>query len=119
MGTPQSSHLDSSYVREPRTAVDRHGARSWRPVWSRSPSTADAPVATASSGEKHRGQYLTYKQEGKTRTVYVPVDLRRGGGTNGSKNTAGSSTLMQELSALSVARVRTHVRNRRQRAGRS
>ena len=33
------------------------------------------PGCRCVSGEKHRGHQLTYKVRGKTRTVYVPVDL--------------------------------------------
>jgi hypothetical protein len=69
-------------------------------------------------GEKHRGQYLTYKEEGKTRTVYVPLDL-----IEEVQQWIGEHRrlkhLMQELSQLTLARVRTHVVSRRRRAGRS
>lgn len=70
------------------------------------------------TGTKHLGTYVTFKEKGKTRTVYVPLELR--------EEVAGwiqehhrLKRLMQELSALSVARVRTHVTARRRRAGRS
>ena len=70
------------------------------------------------SGQKHEGSYLTFKEAGKTRTVYVPVDLREEvaqwiGEHRRLKH------LMQELSALTVARVHTHVKARQRRAGRS
>lgn len=76
------------------------------------------PGCHCQSGEKHRGHYLTYKEKGKTRTVYVPVDLIEEvqqwiGEHRRLKN------LMQELSQLTVARVRTHVVSRRRKAGRS
>ena len=69
-------------------------------------------------GEKHRGQYLTYKDKGQTQTVYVPVDLVEEV-KRWIKEHRRIKTLIRELSALSVARVRTHVRSRQQRAGRS
>ena len=76
------------------------------------------PGCHCQRGEKHRGQYLTYKEKGKTRTVYVPVDL-----VEEVKRWIAEhrriKTLIQELSALSVAEVRTHVRSRQLRAGRS
>ena len=33
------------------------------------------PGCHCAEGEKHHGHQLTYKVRGKTRTVYVPVDL--------------------------------------------
>ena len=69
-------------------------------------------------GEKHVGNYLTFKEKGKTRTVYVPLELveevrawideqRR------------LKQLMKEASELSVALIRGHVKDRQRRAGRS
>ncbi len=69
-------------------------------------------------GHKHVGNYLTAKVAGKTRTVYVPLDLvpevrawiaeaRR------------LKRLIQESSLLATALVRTHVAERKRKAGRS
>ena len=69
-------------------------------------------------GKGHPTQYLTCKQEGKTRCVYVPRDLlpkvrlwiqehRR------------LKKLAQHLSQLALARVQTHVTSQRRKAGRS
>lgn len=69
-------------------------------------------------GEKHHGHYLTYKEKGKTRTVYVPVDLLKEV-QQWLLEHRRIKQLIQELSVLSLARVRTHVRTRRLRAGRS
>jgi hypothetical protein len=69
-------------------------------------------------GEKHHGQYLTYKEKGKTRTVYVPVDLVKEVKLWLAEHRR-IKQLVQELSLLSLARVRTHVRHRQLRAGRS
>jgi len=33
------------------------------------------PGCHCQRGEKHPGHYITYKEKGKTRTVYVPLDL--------------------------------------------
>ena len=76
------------------------------------------PGCHCQRGEKHRGQYLTYKEKGQTRTVYVPVDLVEEV-KRWIEDHRRIKTLLRELSALSVARVRTHVRSRRRRAGRS
>lgn len=69
-------------------------------------------------GEKHVGQYLTFKVSGKTRTVYVPLDLVedvRQWIAEGRR----LKLLMKETSALAVALVATHVTERRRKAGRS
>jgi hypothetical protein len=70
------------------------------------------------SGQKHVGSYLTFKEHGKTRTVYVPMELRKEVGRWLAEHRR-LKQLMKELSALTVARVRTHVAARQRRAGRS
>jgi len=79
--------------------------------------TCGRPGCHCLRGEKHVGHYLTYKHKGTTKTVYVPQDmlvevrawvdehrrLRR---------------LSQEVSQLALALVRTHVTERRRKAGR-
>jgi hypothetical protein len=68
-------------------------------------------------GPLHQAHHLAFRQAGKTRTVYVPQDLleevrawvleyRR------------IKTLIDEISQLTVALVRGHVRQRRLRRGR-
>jgi len=75
------------------------------------------PGCHCAGGERHHGHQLTYKVGGKTRTVYVPVDLtaevrawideyRR------------LKCLIQEISQLTLALVRSHVRERKRRQGR-
>jgi hypothetical protein len=76
------------------------------------------PGCHCQTGKKHQGSYLTFKEQGKTRTVYVPVELREEVARWIAEHRR-LKHLMQELSALSVARVRTHVTTRRRRAGRS
>lgn len=69
-------------------------------------------------GHKHVGNYLTLKVAGKTRTVYVPLDMVsevRGWIAEGRRLKA----LMREASVLAVALVRCHVWERRRKAGRS
>lgn len=76
------------------------------------------PTCRCQRGHKHLGHYLTYKHQGKTRTVYVPLELlpevrqwiheyRR------------LKTLIQRISQLSLTRIRSHVTLRQRRAGRS
>ena len=69
-------------------------------------------------GEKHVGTYLTFKEQGKTRTVYVPLELREEVARWIAEHRR-LKQVMKDLSALSVARVRTHVQTQRRRAGRS
>jgi hypothetical protein len=69
-------------------------------------------------GEKHPGHYLTYKEKGKTRTVYVPLDLVEE--VKGwIEEHRRLRRLTQEISQLAIAQVRTHVTARNRRAGRS
>lgn len=69
-------------------------------------------------GHKHVGNYLTFKKAGKTRTVYVPMDLLeevRQWIAEGRR----LKGLMRESSQLAVAAVAGHVQARRRKAGRS
>lgn len=68
-------------------------------------------------GEKHRGYCLTYKEKGKTHTVYVPVDIIKEV-KQWIEEHRRLKRLMQELSLLTLAHVRTYVVSRRRRAGR-
>jgi hypothetical protein len=69
------------------------------------------------SGEKHRGHQLTYKVRGKTRTVYVPVDF-----TEEVRLWIDEhhrlKRLLQEISQLTLALVRSHAQERKRRRGR-
>jgi len=69
-------------------------------------------------GEKHVGNYITYSEHGKTRTVYVPLDLVEDVRAWIHEHRR-LKRLMKEISELSVALVRRHVTDRRRRAGRS
>ena len=69
-------------------------------------------------GHKHVGNYLTFKEAGKTRTVYVPLDLVedvRQWIAEGRR----LKDLMRESSRLAVALVAGHVQEKRRKAGRS
>jgi hypothetical protein len=68
-------------------------------------------------GPLHAGQHLTFKHHGKTRSVYVPKDLLvevRSWVAEHKRLKA----LLKEITALSLALVRTHVSQRRHKAGR-
>jgi len=75
------------------------------------------PGCRCERGEKHMGYYLTFKQAGKTRTVYVPLDMVmevRGWIAEHKR----LKQLSREISELAVAQVRMHVAERHRRAGR-
>lgn len=69
------------------------------------------------SGHKHVGHYLTFAVDGKTHTIYVPQDLVREvrGWIQEHKRI---KELGREISQLSIARIRSHVRDRRHRSER-
>jgi hypothetical protein len=70
-----------------------------------------------SHGELHGAWHLTYKVQGKTRTVYVPFDLLdtvRSWIDNHKRHKA----LLAEIHLLSVALVRSHAQTRKRKAGR-
>ena len=75
------------------------------------------PGCHCASCEKHHGHQLTYKGGGKTRTVYVPVDL-----TEEVRAWIDEyrrlKCLIQEISQLTLALVRSHVQDRKRKAGR-
>jgi hypothetical protein len=68
-------------------------------------------------GPLHRGQHLTFKESGKTRSVYVPTALLpevRAWLAEHKRLKA----LLHEIHQLSVALLRVRARNLRYRAGR-
>ena len=69
-------------------------------------------------GQKHRAHQLTYKVRGKTRTVYVPVDF-----TDEVRSWIDEhrrlKRLLQEITQLSLALVRSHAQEQKRRQGRS
>jgi Family of unknown function (DUF6788) len=75
------------------------------------------PGCHCAEGAKHHGSQLTYKVRGKTHTVYVPVDLREEvrAWIDEHRRLKG---LIQEISQLTLALVRSHVRQRKRRQGR-
>ena len=69
-------------------------------------------------GHKHVGNYLTFKEAGKTRTVYVPLDLVEDV-RQWIAEARRLKGLIRESSQLAVALVAGHVRERKRKAGRS
>ena len=68
-------------------------------------------------GPLHTGQHLTFKERGKTRSVYVPKDLLPDVRAWIAEHKR-LKQLLHEIHQLSLALVRSHVRHRRRTAGR-
>jgi hypothetical protein len=68
-------------------------------------------------GPLHTAWHLTFKVHGKTRTVYVPVDLLDEV-RSWVKEHKRIKTLLAEIHNLSVALVRTHVQTQKRKRGR-
>ena len=68
-------------------------------------------------GPLHTAQHLTLKDEGRTRTLYVPQDLLQEvqAGVAEYQRLKG---LMAEISQLTLALVKSHVQERRRKKGR-
>jgi len=69
------------------------------------------------AGEKHVGHYLTFKVAGKTKTVYVPQDLVEEV-ERWVQEHKRLRKLSQEISRLTVERIKGHVLDRTRRRGR-
>jgi len=69
-------------------------------------------------GEKHTGNYLTFKEDGKTRTVYVPLDLLKEVHSWIAEHHR-LKQLDKEVSRLVVAYVRGYVEDQKRKKGRS
>ena len=76
------------------------------------------PGCHCQKGPGHPTHYLTCKQEGKTRTVYVPQDLLKEVQL-WIREHHRLKNLTQHISQLALAQVQTHVRAQRRKAGRS
>ena len=68
-------------------------------------------------GPLHTGQHLTFKEHGKTRSVYVPKDLLPEVRAWIAEHKR-LKRLLHEIHLLSLALIRTHARHRRRKAGR-
>jgi len=69
-------------------------------------------------GQGHPTHYVTCKQQGKTRSVYVPQDLLKEV-KSWIREHQRLKKLSQHISQLVLAQVQTHVTDRRRKAGRS
>jgi hypothetical protein len=69
-------------------------------------------------GPLHTAWHLTYKVNGKTRTVYVPQDLLDDVRTWIAEHKR-LKTLHAEINQLTVALIRGHVQHQKQKKGRS
>lgn len=69
------------------------------------------------TGEKHVGHYLTLKVDGKTKTVYVPLDLLEEVQSWITEHKR-LKLLVSEISQLSLARVRGYAQDQKRRQGR-
>jgi Family of unknown function (DUF6788) len=68
-------------------------------------------------GPLHPGQHLTFKDQGKTRSVYVPKDLLPEVRSWLAEHKR-LKQLLQEISQLTLALVRSHAQQQRRKAGR-
>ena len=68
-------------------------------------------------GPIHTGQHITFKDNGKTRSVYVPKDLIPEVRSWLAQHRR-LKTLLHEIHLLSVALIQTHTTQQRRRAGR-
>jgi len=68
-------------------------------------------------GALHTAWHLTYKVKGRTRTVYVPVDLLDEVRLWLEEHKR-IKTLLGEIHELTIALVRTHVQTQKRKAGR-
>jgi hypothetical protein len=75
------------------------------------------PGCHCAEGEKHHAHQLTYKVRGKTRTVYVPVDFTEEVRTWIDEHRR-LKRLLQEISQLALALVRSHAQEQKRRQGR-
>lgn len=71
----------------------------------------------AGDGPLHQGQHLTFKDNGKTRSVYVPKDMVTEVRSWIARHRQ-LKELLKEIHLLSLALVRQHAQTRRHKAGR-
>ena len=68
-------------------------------------------------GEKHVGNYLTLVHEGKTKTVYVPLDLVEDA-RSWIQEHRRLKLLDKEITQLVIAHVRSYAENQKRKKGR-
>lgn len=67
-----------------------------------------------SQGQKHVSTYLTYGVQGKTHTLYIPIDLEKDV-QRWSADYRKLKTLIRQICDLQKAIIRRHVQERRRR----
>jgi hypothetical protein len=80
--------------------------------------TCGNPNCRCARGHKHPGHYLTWKVKAKTHTAYVPVDLLPQV-KQWTQEHRRLKQLVQQITQLSLALIRTHVAAKRRKSGRS
>lgn len=68
-------------------------------------------------GPKHLSHHLTFKERGKSRSVYVPLDLLKDV-RSWIVEHRRLKQLLREINQLTLALVRTHARHRQRKQGR-
>jgi len=80
--------------------------------------TCGNPRCRCARGHKHPGHYLTWKVKAKTHTAYVPVELLPQV-KQWTQEHRRLKQLVQQVTQLALALIRTHVTAQRRRRGRS
>jgi hypothetical protein len=75
------------------------------------------PTCHCANGTPHTAYHLTYKDQGKSRTVYVPLDLVEEV-RSWIDNHRRLKRLLKEISDLTLALVQGHVQHQKRRRGR-
>ena len=76
------------------------------------------PTCRCRRGFKHRACQLTYRDQGKTRALYVPVDFREEV-RSWIAEYHQLQRLLREISHLALMLVRSHAQERKRQRGRS
>jgi hypothetical protein len=75
------------------------------------------PTCHCANGTPHTAYHLTFKDQGKSRTVYVPLDLVEEV-RSWIDNHRRLKRLLKEISDLSLALVHSHAQHQKRRRGR-
>ncbi len=125
--TPSSSRSVVKIPKHP-TLIRRHLLARLKELHPKSPVLAASlvlvkrrcgrPGCHCQKGPRHPTYYLTCKQQGKTRTVYVPQDLLKEVQSWIHEHQRLKKTT-QHVSLLALAQIQSHVTEKRRKAGRS
>jgi hypothetical protein len=128
MKTPHSPSRPKFKIPKHPTLIRRHLLARLKDLHPKSPVLAASLVLVyrrcgrsgchCQKGQGHPTHYLTCKEQGKTRTIYVPQDLLKEV-QSWIREHHRLKQLTQHLSQLALAQVQTHVTDRRRKAGRS